>query len=62
MAVIKRVVKPKTRRGKMALQEREPKAIENRKKTIVVRGPKCSQTVQVCKILLLEVLYNKGLK
>lgn len=32
----------------MALAEREPKAIENRKKTIVVRGPKCSQTVQDC--------------
>jgi len=46
MAIVSRVVKPKSKRAKRALEKREPKAIENTKQTILVRGAKCSQLVQ----------------
>jgi len=48
MVVMNRVVKPKNRRSKRALEEREPKAIENTKTAVFVRGVKCSQLVQDC--------------
>ncbi|XP_023336134.1 ribosome production factor 2 homolog [Eurytemora carolleeae] len=48
MVVSNRVVKPKSKRAKRALEEREPKAIENQKTSIMVRGVKCSQMVQNC--------------
>ena len=48
MVVLNRVVKPKSKRAKRALEEREPKAIENKTTSIMVRGVKCSQMVQNC--------------
>eukprot|EP00088_Acartia_fossae_P016109 TRINITY_DN18982_c0_g1_i2.p1 TRINITY_DN18982_c0_g1~~TRINITY_DN18982_c0_g1_i2.p1 ORF type:complete len:328 (-),score=70.56 TRINITY_DN18982_c0_g1_i2:129-1112(-) len=48
MAIMKRVVKPKNKRSKRALEAREPKAIENQKTTVLVRGTNCSQLVQDC--------------
>ncbi|GBM81051.1 Ribosome production factor 2 [Araneus ventricosus] len=39
------VKKPKTRPGKRFLENREPKLIENDKKTIFIRGVNCNQTV-----------------
>jgi len=48
MGVLQRVVKPRTQRSKRALEEREPKAIENTKSALFVRGAKCSETVQSC--------------
>ena len=43
---VKRVVKPKNQRSKRALEEREPKAIEVVKETLLIKGQKCSETVQ----------------
>jgi len=48
MGVVNRVVKPKNQRSKRALEEREPKAIENTKTAIFVRGSTCSEMVQKC--------------
>jgi len=48
MVVSSRVVKPKSKKAKRALEEREPKAIENTKTAVFVRGVKCSQSVQAC--------------
>jgi len=48
MGVLNRVVKPKNQRSKRALEEREPKAIENTKTAIFVRGATCSDLVQKC--------------
>jgi len=48
MVVNQRVAKPKNQRSKRALEERAPKAIENTKSAIVVKGPNCSKLVQDC--------------
>jgi len=48
MVVTTRVVKPKSKKAKRALEEREPKAIENTKTAVFIRGVKCSQNVQTC--------------
>ena len=48
MGVLKRVEKTKTQKGKRALEEREPKAIENTKTAIFVRGTNCSDLVMKC--------------
>jgi len=48
MGVLQRVVKPKNQRSKRALEERAPKAIENTKTAIFVKGPNSSQLVQDC--------------
>jgi len=48
MGVLNRVVKPKNQRSKRALEEREPKAIENTKTAIFVRGATCSDLVLKC--------------
>ena len=45
MGVIQRIVKPKNQRSKRALEAREPKAIENAKSAIFIRGPKSSEMV-----------------
>ena len=45
MGVIQRFVKPKNQRSKRALEAREPKAIENAKSAIFIRGPKSSEMV-----------------
>ena len=45
MGVLKRVEKTKTQKGKRALEDREPKAIENTKTAIFVRGTNCSDLV-----------------
>ncbi|PVU97769.1 hypothetical protein BB559_001931 [Furculomyces boomerangus] len=49
-------IKPKTARSKRALEKREPKVIENPKKTLVVRG---SQTSLVIQNLLKDLLSIK---
>ncbi|XP_053694783.1 ribosome production factor 2 homolog [Sabethes cyaneus] len=41
-----RIKKPVTRRGKRALDEREPKTIENPKKTLIMEGRKCSNEIR----------------
>ncbi|EAA07848.5 AGAP003048-PA [Anopheles gambiae str. PEST] len=41
-----RVKKPTTRKGKKALEEREPKTIENLKKTLIMEGRKCSNEIR----------------
>ena len=48
MGVSKRVEKTKTQKGKRALEEREPKAIENTKTALFVRGTNCSDLVMKC--------------
>ena len=48
MGVLKRVEKTKTQKGKRALEEREPKAIENTKTALFVRGANCSDLVMKC--------------
>ena len=48
MGLMQRVVKPRNQRSKRALDAREPKAIENDKVTIFVKGQKCSDTVKAC--------------
>ena len=45
---MQRVVKPRNQRSKRALDAREPKAIENDKVSIFVKGQKCSETVKAC--------------
>ena len=45
MGVIKRIVKPKNQRSKRALEAKEPKAIENAKSALFIRGPKSSDMV-----------------
>ena len=45
---MQRVVKPRNQRSKRALDAREPKAIENDKVTIFVKGQQCSETVKAC--------------
>ena len=45
MGVIKRIVKPRNQKSKRALEAREPKAIENAKSAIFIRGPKSSDMV-----------------
>ena len=45
MGVIQRVVKPRNQRSKRALEAREPKAVENAKSAIFIRGPKSSDVV-----------------
>ena len=46
MTVMQRVVKPKNQRSKRGLEAREPKAVENTKKAIFLKGAKCSEKVQ----------------
>ena len=46
MGVIQRVVKPRTQKAKRALEDREPKAIENPKEALFIKGGKCPQRVQ----------------
>lgn len=41
-----RIKKPVTRRGKRALEWREPKTIENPKKTLIMEGRKCTNEVR----------------
>ncbi|XP_050070499.1 ribosome production factor 2 homolog [Anopheles maculipalpis] len=41
-----RIKKPSTRRGKKALEAREPKTIENLKKTLIMEGRKCSNEIR----------------
>uniref|UniRef100_A0A182W097 Ribosome production factor 2 homolog n=1 Tax=Anopheles minimus TaxID=112268 RepID=A0A182W097_9DIPT len=41
-----RIKKPSTRKGKKALEEREPKTIENLKKTLIMEGRKCSNDIR----------------
>lgn len=41
-----RIKKPKTRRGKAALIEREPKVVENIKKMLILEGRKTSANVK----------------
>lgn len=41
-----RIKKPKTRKGKAALLEREPKVIENIKKALILEGRKTSVNVK----------------
>ena len=48
MGLLKRVQKTKTQKGKKALEEREPKAVENTKTALFVRGTNCSDTVMKC--------------
>ncbi|XP_067950842.1 ribosome production factor 2 homolog [Watersipora subatra] len=43
--VMQRVVKPKTQQGRRALELREPKIVENNKKTMVMRGGKTSESI-----------------
>ncbi len=45
MAVMQRVVKPRSQRAKRALEAREPKAVEDRKRSVLIRGHTCSQRV-----------------
>jgi ribosome production factor 2 len=45
MGVLQRVVKPRNQRSKRALEAREPKTVENAKKTLFVRTNTCSHTV-----------------
>ena len=45
MAVMQRVVKPRTQRAKRALEAREPKSVESAKRALLVRGHSCSEMV-----------------
>jgi ribosome production factor 2 len=45
MGVIQRVVKPRNQKSKRALEAREPKALENNKGCLFIRGTNCSETV-----------------
>uniref|UniRef100_U5EX67 Ribosome production factor 2 homolog n=1 Tax=Corethrella appendiculata TaxID=1370023 RepID=U5EX67_9DIPT len=42
-----RIKKPSTRKGKKALLDREPKTIENAKKTLIMEGRKCSNDIRL---------------
>ncbi len=48
MGVLQRVVKPRNKKSRKALENREPKAIENNKSTLFIRGTNCTQTVLQC--------------
>ncbi|XP_063242567.1 ribosome production factor 2 homolog isoform X2 [Bacillus rossius redtenbacheri] len=48
MPVLQRIVKPTTHKGKKVLLSREPKLIEEIKKTLFIPGPKTSSTVSSC--------------
>lgn len=48
MTLMQRVVKPRNQRSKRALEAREPKAIENTKSALFLRGLKCSDKVLKC--------------
>ena len=48
MVVMQRVVKPRTKKAKRALEAKEPKAIEASKKALIVQGAKASGKVQQC--------------
>lgn len=48
MGVLQRVVKPRNQKSKRALEDREPKAIENNKGSLFIRGPNCTQKVIQC--------------
>ena len=48
MGVIQRVVKPRNQKSKRALEDREPKALENNKSSLFIRGTNCSQTLLQC--------------
>lgn len=41
-----RIKKPKTRKGKVALLEREPKVVENIKKALILEGRKTSVNIK----------------
>ena len=45
---MQRVVKPRTQRAKRALEAREPKAIENAKKALFLKGTKSSDRLRRC--------------
>lgn len=45
---MQRIKKPKNKRSLRALEAREPKAIENTKTAVMVRGSHCSDMVQKC--------------
>ena len=61
MGVLKRVQRTKTQKGKRALEEREPKAVENTKTALFVRGTNCSDKVMKCmKGNLKTVLFLKS--
>lgn len=44
---MQRVIKPKSQKAKRALEEREPKAIENTKEIMFIRGQKCPDTLRL---------------
>ncbi|CAB4063937.1 RPF2 [Lepeophtheirus salmonis] len=46
MGVIQRVVKPRNKKSRRALEEREPKAIETLKQALIIRGSHTSETVR----------------
>ncbi|XP_044756446.1 ribosome production factor 2 homolog [Coccinella septempunctata] len=46
MSVLKRVVKPTTRKGKKILIKKEPQIIEGPKKTLFFKGRKCSENIR----------------
>lgn len=48
MTVKQRVVKPKTGKGKRAIEKREPKIIENTKQCMLLHGQKTSEKVRQC--------------
>ncbi|KAK7865821.1 hypothetical protein R5R35_001279 [Gryllus longicercus] len=48
MGAIQRIRQPTTGKGKRFLKSRAPKAVENTKRTLFLRGPKSSQTVVEC--------------
>ena len=48
MGVLQRVVKPRNKRTKKALEHREPKALENNKGSLFIRGANCPQTIVQC--------------
>lgn len=48
MGVLQRVVKPRNQKSKKALENREPKSIENNKSSLFIRGANCSQNVLQC--------------
>lgn len=48
MGVLQRVVKPRNQKSKKALENREPKCIENNKSSLFIRGANCSQKLVQC--------------
>uniref|UniRef100_A0A2S2P572 Ribosome production factor 2 homolog n=1 Tax=Schizaphis graminum TaxID=13262 RepID=A0A2S2P572_SCHGA len=55
MAVIQRVVKPRTKRGKRILLKKEPKIVENKKHCVFIPGRKSSLQVSSCMKDLLKL-------